>query len=76
MMNKGGREDVKCLGFSSHCGDRHSFFSEICRHLEIIEFPFPLTPADCLGNLEMSRRGTANILILLVLHQYIGAANI
>jgi hypothetical protein len=33
MRNKGGREDVKCLGFSSHCGDRRSFFSEICRHL-------------------------------------------
>ncbi len=46
MRNKGGREDVKCLGFSSHCGDRHSFFSEICRYLGIILFPLPLTPAD------------------------------
>jgi hypothetical protein len=28
-------------------GDRRSFFSEICRHLGIILFPFPFTPADC-----------------------------
>jgi hypothetical protein len=32
--------------FSSHCGDQRSFVSEIGRHLGIIIFPFPLTPAD------------------------------
>jgi hypothetical protein len=32
--------------FSLHCGDRCSFVSEIGRHLGIILFPVPLTPAD------------------------------
>ncbi len=65
MRNKRGREDGKCLVFSLHCGDQCSFVSEIGRHLGIILFPFLLTPANC----------AANILILFVQHQYIGAAD-
>jgi hypothetical protein len=75
MRNKGGREDVKCLDFSSLCGDRRSFFSEIDRRLENMRFCFRSTPAEWIGLVYQSRRGAANILILLVLHQYIGAAH-
>jgi hypothetical protein len=49
MRNKGGREDGKYLGFSSYCGDRRSFFSEIGRHLENMNFCFLSTPADWIG---------------------------
>jgi hypothetical protein len=32
--------------FSSHCGDQRSFLFLFGRHLGIILFPLPLTPAD------------------------------
>ena len=76
MRTKGGLEDVKCLDFSSHCGDRRSFLFLFGRHLGIILFPLPLTPADWIGSVWPNRRGAANNLALLVLRQYIGAANL
>ncbi len=76
MRNKRGREDGECLVFSLYCGDRCSFVSEIGRHLGIIIFSFPLTPADWIGNVQLNRHGAANILILFVLHQYIVSTNI
>ncbi len=76
MRTKGGLEDVKCLGFSSYCGDQRSFLFLFGRHLGIILFPLPLTPADWIGNVWPNRHGAANNLVLLVLRQYIGAANL
>jgi hypothetical protein len=35
MRTKGGLEDVKCLDFSSHCGDQCSFLFLFGRHLGI-----------------------------------------
>ncbi len=75
MRTKGGLEDVKCLDFSSHGGERRSFLFLFGRHLGINLFPLPLTPADWIGIVWPNRCGAANILILLVLRQYIGAAN-
>ncbi len=68
--NKGGLEDGKCSVFSSHCGDRRSFVSET----ENMCFRFRSTPADLIGHAKLNRRA-ANILILFVLHKYIGAAD-
>jgi hypothetical protein len=34
MRTKGGLEDVKCLDFSSHCGDQCSFFFNLAAILE------------------------------------------
>jgi hypothetical protein len=48
MRNKGGREDGKCLGFSSHCGDRRYFFSEIDRHVSSTK-PIQLNVAYSIG---------------------------
>ncbi len=42
----------------------------------MILFPLPLTPADWIGFVWPNRRGAANNLVLLVLRQYIGAANL
>ncbi len=76
MRTKGALEDVKCLDFSSHCGDWSSFLFLFGRHLGIILFPLPLTPADWIGIVWPNRPGAANNLVFLVLHQYIGAANL
>ncbi len=38
-------------------------------------FPFPFTPADWTGNVQLNNQGAANILFRFELHQYIGAAN-
>ena len=76
MRTKEGLEDVKCLDFSSHCGDRRSFLFLFGRHLGIILFPLLLTPADWIGIVWPNRRCAANNLVLLVLRQYIGAANL
>jgi len=76
MRTKGGLEDVKCLDISSHCGDRRAFLFLFGSHLGIILFPLPVTPADWIGIVWLNRRGAANNLVLLVLRQYIGAANL
>jgi hypothetical protein len=75
MRTKGVLEDVKCLDFSYHCCDRRSFLFLFGRHLGIILFPLLLTPADWIGIVWLNRHA-ANNLILLVLRQYIGAANL
>jgi hypothetical protein len=55
MRNKGGREDDKCLGFSSHSGDRRSFFSEIGRHVSSTK-PIQLNVAYSIGWSERKRK--------------------
>ena len=47
--------------FTSHCGDRRSFFFWFGRHVGIILFPFPLTTADWIGIVWTIRHGAANI---------------
>ncbi len=44
----------------SHCRDRCFFlFIKFCRHLEKHVFPFPLTPAEWIGNVQLKRQGGA-----------------
>ncbi len=75
LLSRSEHENVKCLDFSSHCGDRRSFLFLFGRHLGINLFPRPLTPADWIGIVWPNRCGAANNFVLLILHQYIGAAN-
>jgi hypothetical protein len=45
------------------------------RHLVKKMLLFLLFPAACIGNVQQKRRGAANILFFLIIHQFIGAAN-
>ncbi len=73
MRNKGGREDGKCSGFSSLCGDRCSCVSAPLQQIEQVSFN---RIGAVLPTLWFSLYCT-NILVLLTCQrQYIGAASI
>jgi hypothetical protein len=56
----GGQEGGKGYILASGCGDRCLFVSVFSRYLVLKLFPFPLTPAQLLGDGLLSKGCAAN----------------
>jgi hypothetical protein len=54
-------------------GDRRLFIFLCCLRLFLDVFPFPVCKAQLLGDWYEYRRGAPNIIIFLIIRQYIGA---
>jgi hypothetical protein len=76
MRNEGGRKDGKCSENAWYRGDRCPLvFYGVCCHLVLNLFPFPLTPAQLVGDGLPIKLCAANVTLALITHQYSGAAN-